>query len=294
MSAGEPTNAGPFRFAAVDDGALGIWEGERPVLVYNHGPRLKAGVPEDRRRAGYVHPLYGLDGEVLTDDFPKDHYHHRGLFWAWPHVRLGGREYDLWMLRGLRQQLERWTEREAGPSAAVLGVANGWYLGERQVLDEHVRLRVAAAADGTRAIDVELRLTARGEPVTLWGAEGKSFGGLSLRFAPRRDTVVTTPDGRPAQDLNLTRLPWADLTGQFQGARQPSGVAIFVAKDHPDFPPTWITRAYGFLGVGWPGAKPFVLQPGQPVTCRYRVWVHRGPTDVPRLQQAYQALTAGR
>jgi sugar/nucleoside kinase (ribokinase family) len=34
---------------------------------------LPEGVPEDRRRSCYIHPIYGLDGQVLTDDFPKDH-----------------------------------------------------------------------------------------------------------------------------------------------------------------------------------------------------------------------------
>jgi AcrR family transcriptional regulator len=40
-------------------------------------------VPEKFRRSCYIHPLYGLDGEVMTEDFPVDHRHHRGVFWAW-------------------------------------------------------------------------------------------------------------------------------------------------------------------------------------------------------------------
>ncbi|MGZ8921068.1 MAG: DUF6807 family protein, partial [Limisphaerales bacterium] len=77
-----------FFFTNITDKSLAIYEGRLPVLVYNHGVIHRAGVPTDRARSTYIHPLYGLDGEVLTDDFPKDHYHHRGLFWAWPHVRL--------------------------------------------------------------------------------------------------------------------------------------------------------------------------------------------------------------
>ena len=195
----EPAGATGFRFAPVDDGALGLWDGDRPVLVYNHGVRAKAGVPDDRRRSSYVHPLYGLDGEVLTDDFPKDHYHHRGLFWAWPHVRIGPKEYDLWMLKGIRQQFERWTQRKADRGTAVLGAENGWYVGERRILREEVRFTVAAATAEGRAIDVALTLTALDDPVTLRGAEGKGYGGLSIRFAPRRGTAITTADGRPSE-----------------------------------------------------------------------------------------------
>lgn len=78
-----------FHFTGLTEESLALFEGDRPVFVYNHGMIHQPGVPADRARSTYVHPLYGLDGEVLTDDFPADHTHHRGLFWAWPHVRVG-------------------------------------------------------------------------------------------------------------------------------------------------------------------------------------------------------------
>src|SRR6266511_3501165 len=57
------------RFDAVGDKSLGLWEGDRPVFVYNHGVLNKPGVPATHERSTYIHPIYGLDGEVLTDDF---------------------------------------------------------------------------------------------------------------------------------------------------------------------------------------------------------------------------------
>jgi hypothetical protein len=285
-----PPRDGTFRFADIDASSLGLWEGKRPVLVYNHGTRTKAGVPENRQRSSYVHPLYGLDGEVLTDDFPKDHYHHRGLFWAWPHVRVGTREYDLWMLRGIRHRFERWTERTAGRESAVLALENGWYVEDRRVVAEQVRFQVLPATAEERLIDIELRWSALDQPVALLGAANKSYGGLSLRFAPRKETTITTPDGVQKSDLNLTRLTWADLTGRFEGGPALSGIALFVDRRHPGFPPTWITRHYGFLGVGWPGIESFTLQPGQTIACKYRVLIHRGKGDVARLQKAFETL----
>jgi hypothetical protein len=100
-----------FRFENIDAGSLAIADSGRRVMVYSFGVRAKAGVPKDREHSCYVHPLYGLDGEVLTDDFPADHVHHRGLYWAWPHVRLGSADHDLWTLRGVRQKFERWMEK---------------------------------------------------------------------------------------------------------------------------------------------------------------------------------------
>jgi hypothetical protein len=281
------TGAAEFRFQAVDDKSLGLWEGAKPVFVYNHGVIRKQGVPEDRARSTYLHPLYGLDGEVLTDDFPQDHYHHRGLFWAWPHVKTGGKEYDLWMIRGVEQRFERWLARETS-AVAVLKAENGWYAGTKKIVQEQVTFRVHPAEPEARAIDVELVFIPQEQPVTLAGAEGKSYGGLTLRFAPRTNTVITTPLGQGKDDLPMTRLPWADLTAQYPGVPQPSGAAIFVSPSHPDFPPMWLTRHYGVLCLGWPGVDAKSFEPDKPIRLQYRVWIHRGAADSERLKKAYE------
>jgi hypothetical protein len=153
LCAGATSAADAFRFTEISDKSLGLFEGGRPVFVYNHGVMPPpAGVPADRARSTYVHPIYGLDGEVLTDDFPKDHYHHRGLFWSWPHVRIGDEHYDLWMLKGIEQRFERWLAREADAAGATLGVENGWYVGDRKVMREQVWLRAAPAAKDEQAL----------------------------------------------------------------------------------------------------------------------------------------------
>ena len=281
--------ADSFRFTNVTDKSLALFEGARPVLVYNHGViPAPAGVPADRARSTYVHPLYGMDGEVLTDDFPEDHYHHRGLFWAWPHVRIGGQHYDLWMLQGIKQRFERWLSQETGPDGAILGVENGWFVGELKVVQEQVWIHAAPAGQDQRVLDFEFTWVPLTGPLTLEGAEGKSYGGLTLRFAPRTDTVITTPLGREEKDLSMTRLPWADLSARFAGRTESSGAAIFVAPDHPDYPPEWLTRHYGALCLGWPGVKPKTFQSGETIRCRYRVWIHRGRPDVEKIRQSYR------
>jgi hypothetical protein len=284
-----------FRFTNITETSLALFEGNRPVFVYNHGViRPPAGVPADRARSTYVHPLYGLDGEVLTDDFPKDHHHHRGLFWAWPHVRIGGKHYDLWMLQGIEQRFVRWSAREAGPAGARLGVENGWFVGNRKVVREQVWFHALPSSRDERIIDLELIWVPLDEPLTLEGAEGKSYGGLTLRFAPRTNTVITTPLGQGDKDLSITRLPWADLSARFAGRAQTSGAAILVAPDHPDHPPEWLTRHYGVLCLGWPGVKPRTFQPGETIRCRYRLWIHRGLPDLERVRQAYHVYEEAR
>ena len=279
-----------FRFEAVSDKSLGLWEGDRPVLVYNHGVMSKPGVPATHQRSSYIHPIYGLDGEVLTDDFPADHVDHRGLYWAWPHIKIGSQEYDLWSLRGIRQEFQRWLAQETKPNTAVLGVENGWFVGDKQVMREMVWIKVHPAASESRSIDVELTWTPVGQSITLWGAEGKSYGGLTLRFGPRSKTIITVPTGRTSEDLVVTKLPWADLSGDLnRNAAGLNGAAVFVHPEHPDFPLTWMTRHYGLLAVGWPGVTPQTFPAGKPSACRYRLWIHRGAPEAAEIQKAYEA-----
>ena len=89
----------------------------------------------------------------------------------------------------------------------------------------------------------------------------------------------------------MTRMPWVDFTGDMgaNAAEKLSGAAVFVHPDHPNFPPEWMTRHYGVLAAGWPGVKPQTITPGKTVTCKYRIWVHRGTPNADEIQDAYNA-----
>ncbi len=291
-----------FTFSDDSPASLRVTERNNPVLVYNHGVITDEKVPAKdtrRSRACYIHPLWGLNGEVLTDDFPKDHYHHHGVFWAWPHVEIGNDEtgkqkLDLWEYKNIAQRFVRWLARDQGPLAAVLGVENGWFVGDRKVMIERVWIQVARATPTERALDLDFTWIPVDRPITLRGAEGKSYGGLTVRFAVanEKDSTVTVPAGAAPRDLPDTPLPWADLTYKFAGEKQPSGAAIFIPRDHPDYPPTWLTRHYGPLCVGWPGVNGKTFEPGKPIHLHYRLWIHPAAVDVAWLKAAYEAYLA--
>ena len=48
------------------------------------------------KRGGYIHPLYTPAGRVVTDDFPPDHFHHHGVWFAWTKTEFEGRHPDFW------------------------------------------------------------------------------------------------------------------------------------------------------------------------------------------------------
>ena len=278
-----------FSFTDNEDGRLLLSENDKPVLVYNFGLQLAPDVPEDRRRSTYVHPIYDPLGNVITDDFPADHLHHRGLSWMWPYVFLQGQKFDLWHIQGIRHKFESWLIREVGPVCALLGSKNTWHLDDRVVMDEWVWLRIYKACENGRAIDITLTWKAR-EKIEITGESEKGYGGLCFRFAPRRETVIVTSDGLASKDSDLKRMEWADESGKFGAEENISGVAIFQHADNPNFPAGWTLRHYGFLGVAWPGRQMLTLDPLQSVTVKYRVWLHRGDAETGQVEEAYRVF----
>lgn len=296
----------PFQFFDEPGKRLRLQEGKRNILAFNYGAITDPTVPkEDHRRTSscYIHPVWGLEGEVLTADFPKDHYHHHGIFWTWPYVRVDGKTYDLWTYSNIQHRFLRWLHRETGPVAAILGVESGWFVGDKKVVTERVWITAYRSQPDSRSIDLALVVVAEDADVTLQGRAKKSYGGLTFRFDvwPRRDAKVRVP-GRTLgsvgpgvaskEDLVNTRLPWADLVTHVSGAPHRSGAAVFVNPHHPDYPPTWLTRTYGALCVGWPGVKPYTLPAQHSVQMDYRVWIHRSEVEPVQVQHVYDAYTA--
>ena len=281
--------------------ALTVLEDGKPVLVYNY-TMVDAPPKVDKRyrRACYVHPLYGLDGEVMTQDFPFDHYHHRGLFWAWPKSTMGEKALDLWTIAGVRQHHEAWVTREAGDDKAEIAITNVWLYDdapETPVVRESVRYIVHPAGAQSRAIDFTLRFeNVSAEGVTIRGAttDNKGYGGFCYRPAAKRKPMHFTAAGSAIDD-DLLRLesPWVDVSFEaVKGGDKQSGVAIFQHPSNPGYPhPGWILRHYGFLGCSWPHTEPCVLQPGNAFELRYRLLVHRGTAGEAGVAEAFGTYT---
>ncbi len=271
-----------------DQGTLTVLERSSKVLTYCFADQLKEGIHPKQIRSCYIHPLYSLDGQVLTDDFIEDHPHHHGVFWTWPVVRTRGQTTQTWHPANLRQYFVRWLDRNTESDPAVISVENAWKLDGKEVVAlEKVTLQIHPAADKSRVIDIELRIQAVGGPLELQGAQdaGKGYGGFSFRGAPLFTGVSVTSDkGLLEEDINNKEFLWTDLS------TEQIGVAIFVAPDHPDFPSLWITRnSYaGFLNPSWPGLDAVVLEPDKPVTLRYRIYIHAGDAESGNVSKAYQ------
>ena len=281
------------QFVFIEDeakGTLTLHDGQVEVLAYRFSDQLKQGVDPKYTRSCYIHPLYSLDGTVLTADFPKDHLHHHGVFWTWPVVKTRGQDTQTWHpdTPSLRQHFARWLKQEVKNGAATLSVENVWKLDDSEVVaKETVTMNVLPAADTGRAIDLELVFQAVGGPLELQGSpdQNKGYGGLCIRGALMfKGAALTTDQGPLKKDSTNMPFRWADIS------IEKFGIAIFVSPNHPGFPTTWLIRnSYaGILNVSWPGHKSAVLQPGKPAILSYRIYIHRGNTATGRVQQAYE------
>ncbi len=267
--------AAQFRFRELNDKSLELAEGGAPVFVFNNGVMLKEGVPADRARCCYLHPVYAPNGAVVTDDFPADHFHHRGIHWTWPVVVVDGQKTSLWDLRGILPRFEKWTKREAGKDSAVLAFEDGWYMGDRKVVAEEIEIVAHPARNGRRDLDFTLRFRAMGSDVSIAGTpdQGKGYGGFNVRFAARTNTRIRTPDQADAPDSDLKPQPWAEVTGDFAG--KPAGVRVTMDPANPPAP-GWCLRHYGFLGVEFPGLQPYSITKNAPLVLKYRVTLSGG------------------
>lgn len=267
----------PFAFREAGATGLELTDGGKPVFVYNFGPVLAPGFPEEMRRSCYLHPVYAPSGAVLSDDFNTDHPHHRGISWMWPTVEVGGKKGDIWMVKGFQQRFVRWKARDVEKDQARLAIENGWFDGDREFVKETVEIVTHPVVQGRREVDFTLTFEALDQPVQIAGTPDgkKGFGGFCFRFAPRdggaKKTTIRTDRGVMKKDAVLARHPWAEISGSFQGKE--AGGRIDDAPTNPGFPNNgWLLRhGFGFLNVSYPGVEPITLQPGKPLVLKYQV-----------------------
>jgi len=288
-----PPGQGPRRFEFTAIGAAAsppltvktekdqyvIQEGGRPVLRYHHGTvPVPPGTDAKYARGDYISPLFGPSGEVLTDDYPKDHPHHRGVSWSWPVTRWKNEVRDIWAVVGVWARPVAMKRVEAGPVMAVLEAESVWKWGDKDpIVREDVLIRAFRQSGLGRFVDVEVRLTGLVEGVAIGGRPHAGYGGFGLRAAPCQQRQIT-PHLDPA--AASPRRSWLDYSGVFAGGQGRSGIAIFEHVANPGYP----NELHQYPGCNYampalPGQSELPLPPGKPLVLKQRLWIHSGSPD---------------
>lgn len=273
-------------------------DGARTVLRYQRESKSLEGKSP---RANYVHPLYGLDGDELTQDFPADHIHHRGIFWAWHQIYVGDKSAgDAWVNDGIQSDVKDVNIAGQGPVFATLRVLVDWTsskitdeAGQPQVVvNETTLIRLYRAKDQFQYVDFEIRLSPRFDNVRIGGAENaRGYSGFTARLRPPQKMVIADENGVQSKDAVGSKSRWVDVSGRFGEAPDTSGVTILSHDTLPEFPPKWLLRHYGMQNVVYPGQHPVKLVKNKPLVLRHRLLLHRGTLNKPAIdahQKAYE------
>jgi hypothetical protein len=332
--------AGPLAIS-VDEKAQSytITEQGRPVLTYRFGavplpPGVQAshfskgdtsydgayftdGSQYGGERSNYIYPLFGFHGEPLTADYPKDHLHHRSLWWSWCEVRHHDKIGDLWAVCKIRAYPVKITKIEGRADEAVLQAVNAWRYDDdpTAVLNETVTIRASKTAGmqgaRSRAVDVDVRLEALVDGVALAGRQKVDYGGyggMTVRvhsyvkeFSIR--AVHPHPDKWRGDDLAIVQrvtdpaafgaAAWMALYGKYPaaGVETPdfTTVMMFESMATPLFPNNFRYYGSACISLAFPGKTILPLAKGKPLDYRTRFVISEGKTTIEQEKAAWQA-----
>lgn len=251
------------------------------------------------QRSGFIHPLLTPEGRVLTADFPADHPHQHGIFFAWKEAEFEGQPVDFWNQAAKTGTVEHVSvvETQSGPVFAEF-VTNLQHvaLGNRQqrlsVLDEEWLVRLYALRDVFVFDLVSRQSCASSHPLKLLEYH---YGGMGYRgpvewLDPSSGFRMQTSEGLDRLAGNHSRARWVECTGGRSG--QPCGLRIVQHPDNFRYPqPVRLHPRKPYFVFAPEVLGEFAIEPGDVYESTYRYISFDGPpTDA--VEQLSNAFTS--
>lgn len=287
----------PITMESEKDGAW-IKDGNQKVFFYQEMPKSLDG---KYSRSNYLHPVYGLDDEILTEDFPADHYHHRGIFWTWHQLWLDSlRLGDPWMCENFSQEVTTVRFSKGKHSTGILAVEVLWKSPlwlkkgiQSAVVHENTKITIFPIAHDCRRIDFQIELKALEKGIRIGGSEDeKGYSGFSVRM-PLVPGMKFTSAGVEVvpQNLAITAGPDMDISGGVGEKGKQAGIMIVGHSSNPNFPQKWIIRTEKSMqNCAWPGNKSVEIKMSKPLILNYSVIIHRGDAGNDGLQSILNSI----
>lgn len=275
----------------------------KPVAAYQTTPSAPPpGVAAHYAHGAYLHPVHTPAGRLVTGDYPPDHKHQRGIFFAWTHTEFEGRTPDFWnMGKGNDAKVTAATEF-VKLERSWKGAVHGGFVSQHRfvdrlaptpkaMLDERWQVTVfAAPASGGKAwlFDfVSTQECASASPVKL---PKYYYGGLGVRGQAAWDPVdavkFLTSNGDDRKKGDASKANWVHMGGQVDGA--PAGLAVLIHPDNFRAPqPLRLNPKNPQLCVAPSQEGDWEITPGKPYVSRYRFVIGDGPADKAELDRLW-------
>lgn len=273
-----------------DEGILFTEKGKK-VMFYQITPRSLDG---KYARCNYFHPVWDLNGNIISEDFPADHLHHRGIFWAWHQIFMDGKSVgDLWALENIVQEVEDVKYKILPSGVARLQTEVIWNTtavsqgsDPLRLIRENLTLHIHPKKKNVRRLDFEISLQALLRNVMMGGSDDeKGYSGFSVRMILPPDVRFEGPDGLVEPMVNQVESPgFINVTGTLPGSGEKVGVAVLDHPQNPMYPQKWILRSRNSMqNAAFPGRDLVAVPADQPLVLRYSVLIHDGNLKTGRI-----------
>lgn len=275
-----------FEFKRTEHGIL-ITENDIPVLFYRS---RSDSVPNHPSRNNYIHPLFTFSGDTLTEDFPADHMHHRGVFWAWHQIWVGDKWMgDSWVYDNFQWEITN-IDIETQDDKALLALNSLWKTPLLKnasgamipLAEEKVHITVLPADDRARMLLFDLEIVSMVDSLSVGGSgDFKGYGGFSWRVRLPEHVLFAGTGGIVTPQKNAVQAgPWINM---YERDEQSSvdGLLVISHPDNPGNPDRWILRnKQSMQNAVFPGRYPLVINEGEGFRLRYCMVVYEGnPQD---------------
>jgi Family of unknown function (DUF6807) len=278
---------------------LKISLGNRPLLEYQAEP---GELPRDNikpifQRGGYLHPIYTLGGKIVTDDYPPNHIHHHGVWWAWTHTEFEGRSPDFWNMGDGKGRVEfvALDDSWSGPVHAGF-VARHRFIDLTapkpvNALNETWEVRVYHQTAREPFWIFDLASTQECATANALKLPEYRYGGVGFRgnwaWNGEDKTDFLTSEGETDRIKgNTARGRWCDLCGAVDGER--AGIAILGHPDNFRAPqPMRLHPTEPFFCFAPQQTGGMEIAPGKPYVSRYRFVVHDGRPNPALLERLW-------
>ncbi|HNS00431.1 MAG TPA: PmoA family protein [Planctomycetota bacterium] len=291
-----PRGGGGVRLA-LNPRTLDVSVGGAPFFSYNHAHVAPPGkIPPVFIRSGYIHPMFDPSGRLLTEDFPADHYHHKGIWGPWTETTFEGHDVDFWNL-GRKLGTVQFAGFERVESGPVFGRfrAKQEHVdltqpgGGKVALDEVWDVCVWDVGDGGRLWDLTSEQACAGaSPLFLKQYRYGGFGYRGPKEWEGDDYKVLTSEGHTKKNSHGKTSRWCAHSGVIAGARS---TIIFMCSPRNDrFPePMRIWESGGcFFNYCPVQHREWTFEPGKTYVFRYRVYIHEGDIDAERAERLWR------